>query len=132
MRINMGYECGDALHCDKSKKCKYRPKYRKLHNISVDIHRFFEYRLHIKLPHLLYIGQRWERLSGTKKCPFHKSRHYTCYDCQYVCGEILRECGCNERNNTPYKERLEIETEWGSQCGYLKKCEWADDYKDKF
>ena len=132
IHINVGYKCGDELHCNMRKKCKYRAKWYKLHNISVEIHRFFEYRLHIKLPHLLYIGQRWERLSGTDKCPFHKSRNYTCYDCKYICGDLCRECSCKERTDTPYNERLTVENEWGKQCGYFEKCEWADDYKEKF
>ena len=76
LHITIGYECGDGCYCDKYKKCKYKSKWHKFHNISVKIHKFFEYRLHIKLPHLIYIDQKWERLSGTDKCPFHKSRFY--------------------------------------------------------
>lgn len=129
IHIKIGYKCGDGLHCDKYRKCKYRAKWYKLHNISVDIHRFFEYRLHIKLPHLISIGQNWVRLSGTNKCPFHKSRYYDCYDCKYIGGSLLRDCTCKERNETPYKERLYIENEWGRACGYFEKCNWADNYK---
>ena len=132
ININIGYQCGDALDCIMQKRCKHRAKLYKLHNASVSIHRFFEYRLHIKLPHLIYIGQRWERLSGTNKCPFNRSRNYTCYDCVYCSGDLCRDCGCSERNDTPHSERLSIETEWGKKCGYFKKCEWADDYKYKF
>lgn len=129
IHIKIGYKCGDNLHCDMRKKCKYRPKWYKLHNMSINIHRFFDYRLHIKLPHLFFISQRWERLSGTKKCPYHKSRNYTCFDCKYVGGNLCRECYNKERNDTPYDKRIRKETEWGSQCGYFEKCEWADDYK---
>ena len=129
IHINIGYQCGDGLNCDKYKKCKYKARWYKLHNMSVEIHRFFEYRLHIKLPHLIYIGQKWERLSGTSKCPYHKSRHYTCYDCKYVCGALLRDCTCKERNDTPYKERPVVENKWETPCAYFEKCEWADDYK---
>lgn len=131
LHINIGYNCGDGLYCDKYKKCKYRAKWYKLHNMSVKIHRFFEYRLHIKLPHLIYIGQKWERLSGTDKCPFHKSRHYSCYDCKYIGGEWLRDCSCSERIKTYYKDRkpdIYIE-DWGKRCAYFEKNEWADDYK---
>lgn len=128
IHIIIGYKCGDGIHCDKYNQCKYKAKWNKLHNISVKIHRFFEYRLHIKLPHLLYINQKWERLSGTDKCPFNKSRYYSCYDCKFVSGSLLRDCSCEERNNTPYNERSVIETEWGKQCGYFEKCKWADDY----
>ena len=129
IHINIGYECGDGLHCDKYSQCKHRAKWYKFHNISVSLHRFFEYRLNIKIPYLLYIGQEWKRLSGTEKCPFHKSRYYSCYDCKYMGDPLDANCICNVRNNTPYKERLEIQTEWGNQCGYFEKCEWADDYK---
>ena len=131
IHINMGYECGDALDCDMRKKCKYRAKWYKFNNMLVDIHSFFEYRLHIKLPHLIYIGQRWKRLSGTNKCPYHKSRYYDCHDCKYVGGELLRTCYCSERTNTYYKNRKpDIETEdWGKRCAYFEKCDWADDYK---
>jgi hypothetical protein len=131
LHINIGYECGDRLHCDKCKQCKHKGNY-KFHNLSVSLHIFFEYRLHIKLPHLLYIGKKWERLSGTDKCPFHKERYYNCYDCKYVGGELLSECKCEARNNTTYKERLPyIHTkDWGKRCAYFEKCAWADDYKN--
>jgi hypothetical protein len=82
---------------------------------------------------LIYIDQKWVRLSGTDKCPFHKSRYYTCFDCSYLYGPNFEECNCDERNNTPYKERLpDIETEdWGERCAYFDKCEWADNYKEE-
>lgn len=123
VHINIGYECGDALHCDMRKKCKYRAKWYKFHNMSVEIHRFFEYRLHIKLPHLLCISQKWERLSGTRRCPYHKSKYYSCYDCKHVCGELLRECNCNSRVDTSYENRLpDVDTEdWGKRCAYFEK-----------
>ena len=129
--ITIGYKCGDGLDCNKYKKCKYRARFYKLQNMSVSIHRFFEYKLHIKLPHLIYIDQEWKRLSGTAKCPFHRSRNYTCYDCKYVGGNLLRDCLCEERNNTNYKERAVIKNEWGQKCAYFEKCDWADDYKTK-
>lgn len=129
LHIRIGYECGDRLNCDMCQKCKYKAKWYKLHNMSVAIHRFFEYKLHIKLPHLICISSKWERFSGTSKCPYHKSRNYTCYDCEYLCGEFLRECGCKERNETPYKERPVVENTWDKPCAYFKKCSWADDYK---
>ena len=130
MILYISYECGDYLHCDKSKQCKYKPRFYKLHNLSVKIHRFFEYRLHIKLPYLIRIYQTWKRLSGTSKCPYHKSRYYDCYDCKYVSGELFRECSCKERINAPCNERLSpIKTEWGYRCAYFKKCPWADNHK---
>ena len=73
-------------------------------------------------PHLIYIGQKWERLSGTDKCPFRKSRHYSCYDCKYIGGELLRNCYCPEKINTYYKDwKPDIETEdWGRDVPILK------------
>lgn len=61
-------------------------------------------------------------------------RNYTCYDCKYVGGNYLRDCACEERTNTPYKERKKYEPDvWHKygQCGYFKKCAWADDWKDE-
>lgn len=130
IRIKIGYECGDALHCNMRNKCKYRAKWYKLHNLQVSIHRFFEYHLHIKLPYLIHVRQEWKRLSGTKKCPFGKSRCYTCYDCKFSSGCIDGECLCKERRETPYKEHIIRETEWGKQCGYFEKSKWADDYNN--
>ncbi len=130
LHINIGYQCGDGSYCDKYKQCKYRAKWYKLHNLSVRIHRFFEYRLHIKLPHLICISQKWERLSGTDKCPFHKSRRYTCYDCRHHFG--VETCTCEARINTPYKEQLpDVDTDdWGKRCAYFDKCKRADSYMD--
>lgn len=133
LHLQIGYQCGDGTDCDKYRQCKYRAKWYKLHNLSVSIHRFFEYRLYIKLPHLICISQKWERLSGTDKCPFNKSRNYTCYDCKYICGDMLRECECKARVEAPLKEQLpDVETkDWGKRCAYFDKNEWADDYKSQ-
>lgn len=40
------------------------------------------------------------------------------------------DCYCTERTNTNYKDlKPDIETkDWGKQCAYFEKCEWADDY----
>lgn len=95
----------------------------KFHNWSVNIHRFFEYHFHIKLPHLIYINKEYTDLSGTTKCPFHKSRYYTCWDCKHQRG--LEEC------NIPYKERKRIEQpdEWGcGRCGSFEKSKFADNW----
>ena len=126
IHLTIGYECIDQCDCDKRKVCKYRGRY-KFHNLSVSLCRFFEYRLHIKFPYLLDIGQKCERLSGTDKCPYHKSRNYTCYDCKFIDGEL--HC-CSEKINTHYKDwKPDIETQdWGKKCAYFEKCSWADDY----
>lgn len=130
--INIGYECGDGTHCDKYKQCKYRARWHKLHNLKVNIHRFFEYKLHIKLPYLISIGQNWVRLSGTDKCPFHKSRNYTCYDCAYNMS-FDEACSCKERVETPYDKRLpDVPVDgWDDMCPYFNKCDWADNYTQK-
>lgn len=133
LNILIGCECGDLDRCDKRDVCKYRRKYYNLHNWSIYIHEFFEKKLHIQLPYLVSIDQKWERLSGTDKCPYHKSRNYTCYDCKFVGGELLRDCYCTGRINTDYKNQkpdIEIE-DWGKRCAYFEKCEWADDYLKK-
>ena len=123
-----GYECGDQCDCNKRKICKYRSRYT-LHNLSVGLHNFFKYRLHIDLPYLISINRKWKRLSGTNKCPYHKSRNYTCYDCRFnsLAGE---DCYCEERTNTHYKDRKPdtVTKDWGKKCAYFEKCEWADDY----
>lgn len=124
IHINIGYECGDRTNCDKRKMCKYGKSFYKLHNFSVELHRFFEYRFHIKLPYLIYVNKKWKRLSGTDKCPYNKSRNYTCWDCKYQAG--IEECSIpyNDRNqNIPddgWKKHL--------RCGSFEKCEWADDF----
>jgi hypothetical protein len=133
IHIRIGYECGDRLDCDMYKKCKYKPYWYKLNNAYVEIRRFFEYRLHIKLPWPIYITGKYARLSGTSKCPYNKTRHYTCHDCDYCGGPLLRECTCEERNETPYNERPQVENKWEQPCHYFKKWEFADDYKtEKF
>jgi hypothetical protein len=124
--VTCGYDCGDASHCDKSKHCKHRAKYR-YHNFMVKLNRFFEYKLHIKFPHLICFQKEWVRLSGTKLCPYHKSRNYTCWDCKY--NTYTENCLNETRNNTPYKETL-CDSEWGKKCKFFDKNEWADDYKN--
>lgn len=132
--ITCGIDCGDKCNCHHYKECKYKSSY-KFHNFSVGVHRFFEYKLHIKLPRLpIYINREWMRLSGTEKCPFNMPRKYTCYDCEYVGEYMFEDCTCKGRNDTPYKEQKrnapDIWHKYG-QCGYFKKCVWADDWKDE-
>lgn len=122
IKITHGYYCSSSCYCDCKNKCKYRKGFM-FHNWSVDVHRFFEYYFHIKLPHMLYINKEYTDLSGTTKCPFAKSRRYTCWDCKYQCG--LEKC------SIPYNERKRFEQipEWaGGKCGSFEKCEWADDW----
>lgn len=126
IHITIGCECGDRLDCDKSKKCKYGKVTHRLHNLSVNIHRFFQYRFHIKLPYLVYINRKYKRLSGTNKCPYKKSRNYTCYDCKFHHGiETCKISISDRKENIP-------EDGWSkhSKCGSFDKAEWADEYKD--
>ena len=129
--ITCGYNCEDSCYCDKAKQCKYKSSHR-YHNFIVNFHNFFKYKLHIELPHLIYIQKEYKQLSGTKKCPFNKSRHYTCSHCAYSGYDdygLEEICVNNIRNATPYKATLEINNDWGTTCKFFKKNEWADDYK---
>lgn len=124
--IMHGYQCGSSCYCNCASKCKYRKGY-KFHNWSVAIHRFFEYRLHIKLPHFLYINKKWTDLSGTTKCPFKKERMYTCYDCKYQNGmdEYMNGlCGNKQYHNASYEESRHPTN--SQICRFFEKSEWAD------
>lgn len=130
--IIKGIECGDHYNCDKRNKCKYAKSNARFHNFKIKLKDFFKYKLNIKVPPSpIFITKDWKRLSGTNKCPFHKSRNYTCHDCKYCGGILLRDCLCEERNNTPVNKRKKyIDNEWNkySRCGYFEKLDWADDY----
>jgi len=129
LHIEYGYYCLSCSSCDCMSKCKYKGGF-KFHNWSVKVHRFFEYKLHIKLPHLLYISKHSVDLSGTTKCPFNKSRRYTCWDCQYCDGDPDGVCLNKERNETPVKERDFDDPDWGKyhRCKFFKKTPWADNW----
>ena len=111
--ITYGYQCGDSSSCDCRHKCRHCGSYR-FHNFSVDFHRFFEKYLHIKLPHLLHISRKWVRLSGTTKCPYNKSRLYTCWDCQYCDGDPDGVCLHPRAASRCYEDLAVIDPEWGS------------------
>ena len=130
--ITCGYHCSNSFRCKCGSKCKYRKGFT-FHNWSVGVHRFFEYRLHIKLPHLLYIQRQYTDLSGTTKCPFQMERIYTCFDCKYHAGfdEYMKGiCGNKERH------RLVEERKWEEldvpdvpyRCKLFEKREWADKF----
>ena len=127
--ITHGYYCLDSSSCDCRDKCKHSRGF-KFHNWSVDVHRFFQYRLHIKLPHILYIGKKDAWLSGTTKCPYGKSRKYTCWQCNYCDGDPDGVC-LNPKKATATKEELKVvDPEWGEhhRCGLFEKTPWADNY----
>jgi hypothetical protein len=129
IRITHGYHCSISYCCDCGRKCKYRKGF-KFHNWSVSVHRFFEYRLHIKLPHLLYINKEYTDLSGTTKCPFKKERRYTCFDCKYHGGfdEYMKGLCANKEYIRLNKEGRAIEHNVPGQsyCKFFEKSEWAD------
>jgi hypothetical protein len=125
--IRHGYYCLDSTWCDCRRKCKYAKGGFKFHNFSVEMHRFFEYRLHIKLPHLLYIGKKDTSLSGTTKCPFHKSRHYTCWDCIYSNGCIDGGCSNEQYHKATYEESRSTDKEWKhGKCKFFEATPWSD------
>ena len=104
------YYCADAGDCDKKKNCKYGGCN--------------------KLLNLLPFPTVIERLSGTHKCPYHKSRNYTCLDCKYDSYDIDGICRCKERANTPIEDRKSYHSdEWrnDSRCAYFEKVFYADD-----
>lgn len=131
INITHGYNCLDGTYCDCRSKCKHRSGY-KFHNWSVNLHRFFEYRLHIKLPHFLYIGKQNAWLSGTTKCPFKKPRRYTCNHCKFQGGydEDFNGLCSNKEYIQLNKEgrSKEHNVEGQSYCKFFEKDEWADKY----
>lgn len=129
IRIVHGYYCMDCCWCIHGSKCRYRKGF-KFHNISVRIHNFFQYRIHVKLPHILYVGKYNTNLSGTSKCPFNMSRRYTCYDCIHCEGQD--KCGNRNYIELPHKDTVSDDTEWPEcKCKFFEKSAWADNYDRK-
>lgn len=134
IHIFCGYHCYIAYDCDCGRKCKYRKNFTKLHNFSVRIHRFFEYRLHIKLPHLLYISKDSNDMSGTILCPFKKPRRYTCYDCKSCAGvdENIDTICINKERRKLFEEKRGKEAYnddyTRAHCEFFDKVDYADDY----
>lgn len=131
INIIHGYNCADYYYCDCANKCKYKPKYT-FHNWDVAVHRFFEQKLHIKLPHWLYV-ERWRaNLSGTTTCPFNQPRIYTCYQCKYQAGydsDLNGICGNEERNRLNREGKGSEISEFGKgRCKLFEKADWADKY----
>lgn len=130
--ITNGYNCMDSTDCNCRDKCKYCRISFRFHNWSAKVHNFFEYRLHIKLPHILYIGKKDTWLSGTTKCPFNKPRRYTCYHCKSHGGfdEYYGGLCSNEDYIRLNKEGRSMEhyVEGQSYCKFFEKDEWADKY----
>lgn len=130
LSITIGYRCSDACWCDCASKCKYRKGFG-FHNFSVRLHDFFQYRLHIKLPHFLYVDKESNHLSGTEMCPYQKSRRYTCWDCKYSLGN---GCGNKQYRDSTWEESHDFEDpEWHNtgKCKFFEKDEFADNYDRK-
>lgn len=127
--ITHGYYCLDSAYCDCRDKCKYNKGF-KFHNWSVRVHNFFQYRLHIKLPHILYVGKKNAWLSGTTKCPYDKNRRHTCWQCNYHDGDPDGIC-LNPKRSTLSTEELRVnDPDWGEwcRCSLFEKTKWADKY----
>lgn len=137
IRVICGYHCYNACNCKYGHKCKYRKNFYKLHNMSVAIHRFFEYRLHIKLPHLFYITKLSNDMSGTTLCPSKQPRKYTCYDCKFCVGvdENIDTICINKERRKLFDEKRYKETHIDdvsrANCPFFDKVEYADDYDKK-
>lgn len=131
--IHYGYACNVSYKCDCAQKCKYRysrKSFARYYTSAVmEIRRFFEYKLKIKLPYLLFIGHTNRDLSGTAKCPFNKSRCYTCWVCKYSYGD--RGCSNEDYRKSDWKTANDFEDpDWHQQgrCKFFEKTEWADKY----
>lgn len=125
IQILHGYYCITCCWCDKGSVCKYR-KGSVFHNFSVTLHRFFEYKLHIKLPHWLYINKESIDLSGADLCPFHKSQRYTCWDCKHSRGDHSCEFNYSERKHLD----PESDPDWHGRgrCGSFDPQPWCFDW----
>lgn len=132
--IQCGYHCYISCSCDCGHKCKYRKNFYKLHNLSVKIHRFFEYKLHIKLPYLITIMKESNDMSGTTMCPFNKPRRHTCHDCKYCAGidDNIDTICINKDMRDAWKEHrgkdTHIEDDTRANCIYFDPVEYANNY----
>ena len=108
IHICVGRECNDYVDCDKRDICKYSRNKR----FPMSIFGLF----------LFYKGNN--RLSGTSKCPYHKSRNYTCWDCAYQTN--WEECSIVSKDRLPYV----AQDGWkdNSRCGSFKKADYANNY----
>lgn len=117
--ICIGHECWDSIDCDMRKQCKYRVRTSWLRNLNVRIRSFFQYRLHIKLPHLpFFVTKHAEHYSGSSHCPFHKSRHWTCIECKHAVGWETCDVPYEDRGNAPLFN-------WEVPCERFEKADWV-------
>lgn len=128
--IKHGYYCLISYKCPNGKKCKYRKAFV-FHNWSVRVHRFFQYHLKIKLPHLIYIGKFSTDLSGTITCPYKIPREENCYRCKY--SGVGEDCENKERLKL-WKEGKHKEYEIPENpyiCKFFEKNDYFDCYNKK-
>lgn len=107
IEVLFGYDCMDWFDCDKKGVCKYAN------------HRFRSF----EIPYLFSIYPRVVKLSGTNKCPYKKTRNYTCANCAHTI--TFEEC------DMPMNERKPYIPSGGwkefSRCGSYEKAACADD-----
>ena len=135
--IECGYHCYIACSCDCGHKCKYRKSFYRIHNFTAAIHRFFQYKLHIKLPYLIYLQKQSNDMSGTTMCPFKKPRRHTCHTCKY-CGGIdenvdticINKDLINSHKDGRWKE-THIDDETRANCIYFDPVDYADEFDKK-
>ena len=136
--ITCGYHCYISCRCDCGKKCKYRKNFTGIRNLSVRIHRFFEYRLKIKLPYWISLIKESNDMSGTTMCPYNKPRRHTCYDCKHCAGvdeDFDTICNNEDSINLSKEGRwwkeCRIDDETRANCKFFEPVEYADDYNPK-
>lgn len=134
--ITIGYHCYNC-RCPQYNTCKYRKSFHGLHMMRYNVHRFFERRLHIKLPYVLNIHKLSSDLSGTTTCPHNEPRRYSCYDCKF-CDAVDENCdvccGNQERYLAIKEGRYTIMDDFNNgndYCRYFEKSEYADRYDTK-
>ena len=127
--ITCGYYCNNSCYCDCRSQCKYGKDFQ-FNNRCVRVRNFFQYKLHIKLPHLISIHKHYVDLSGTPKCPFKKEREYSCHHCKYHAGfdEYMKGlCGNEEYRRLNREGRaMEHYLPGKRHCKFFEKNEWAD------
>lgn len=120
----IGRGCRSACYCDCASKCRYRQTF-KWHNFSCRVRNWFYAKFKIKLP-LIISFSRWDSdLSGTTKCPHHKPRRFTCWDCKnsYGMEYCIFEWQARKACDDP---------DWPSgRCGNFEPLEWALEYNKR-
>ena len=117
----IGRSCSSACYCDKSNKCRYRDRHQ-VHNLSVRFRSYIYRKCKIKIPYFIYFDKWVTNLSGTKKCPFHKSRRYSCWECKNSYGLEYCRFEWNVRSESSNED-------WPhSVCGLFEPEEYAKNW----